>query len=102
MLSFQVLEQEAPVHANPHHEEDAGVQIDMEDVAVSDAEEGLPRKPRQNSRLNMVGRSYHWSRLTSSVQTHVVKTEEEAAKRGAFFLFRKTVTEARPPRSHAG
>ncbi|KAG9343577.1 hypothetical protein JZ751_013747 [Albula glossodonta] len=34
MLPFQVLEQEAPVHANPHHEEDAGVQIDMEDVAA--------------------------------------------------------------------
>ncbi|KAG9330476.1 hypothetical protein JZ751_024265, partial [Albula glossodonta] len=38
--AFQVLDEEAPVHANPRHEEDAGVQIDMEDIAASDAEEG--------------------------------------------------------------
>ncbi|KAG9343388.1 hypothetical protein JZ751_014369 [Albula glossodonta] len=63
----QVLNEEAPVHTNPHHEEDAGVQIAMEYIA-----------------------------------THVVKTEEETAKRGAFFLFCKNMTEARPPRSHAG
>ncbi|KAG9343115.1 hypothetical protein JZ751_014087 [Albula glossodonta] len=90
--AFQVLDEEAPVHTNPHHEEDAGVQIDMEDIAASDAEEG---------EVFMMER-VHEKIMCGDICTHVVKTEEEAAKRGAFFLLRKTMTEARPPRSHAG
>ncbi|KAG9343317.1 hypothetical protein JZ751_014298, partial [Albula glossodonta] len=72
--AFQVLNEEAPVHTNRHHEEDAGV--DMEDTEMS--------------------------AMQKKGETHVVITEEEAAKRGSFFLFRKTMTEAIPPCSHTG
>ncbi|KAG9329792.1 hypothetical protein JZ751_029579 [Albula glossodonta] len=99
MLPFQVLEQEAPVHANPHHEEDAGVQIDMEDVAAENVAQN-DRQVTQEAQAEL--QAEHGREVVPLEQTHVAKTEEEAAKRGAFFLFRKTMTEARPPSSHAG
>ncbi|KAI1883242.1 hypothetical protein AGOR_G00243200 [Albula goreensis] len=48
--AFQALNEEAPVHTNPRHEEDAGVQVDMEDTEMSE--------------------------MQKKGETHVVKTEE--------------------------
>lgn len=41
MVSHRVLYEQEAIHADPNHEEDGGVKVDVQDVAVYDANKGV-------------------------------------------------------------